>query len=286
MTWFFLTLLSAVAWSSADALSKWISEDISDFTNVWIRFLYGTPIFLLLWFGIDIPQLDQTFWIAIALVIPLEVLTWILYLRAIRLSPLSLTIPFLGLTPAFLLIVPWILLGETVTVIGGIGVLTIAAGIYILNIRTSGKGFLEPFGAIRHEPGSLLMIAVAILFSITSTLGKMAIVHSSPLFFAGCYYPVIGLLLAPYALSQSNVRSEAFSHPGRAALIGLAFAVMAVAHFYAIEIAKVAYMIAVKRTSLVFSSLLGFLFFREKDIRARLTGAVIIVVGVFLVVMG
>ena len=286
MLWFFLTLLSAVSWSATDALSKWISDDISDFTNVWIRFAYSAPFFLLLWIAIDIPPLDAQFWWALLFLVPLEVLTWSLYLRAIRLSPLSLTIPFLGLTPVFLLVVPWILIGEKVSLTGGIGVVVIATGIYLLNARNAGKGILEPLRAIKSETGSVLMIIVAALFSLSSTLGKIAIVHSSPLFFAGMYYPFVGLLLAPYALAKAPVRTEAFSHPWRALLIGVAFAAMAVTHFYAVEIAKVAYMIAVKRTSLVFSSLLGFLFFKEQNIRDRLLGGVIIVVGVFLIAMG
>ncbi|MCF7805365.1 MAG: DMT family transporter [Candidatus Marinimicrobia bacterium] len=286
MTWLFLTLISAFCWSSADALSKWISEDISDFTNVWVRFVWSTPFFLLLWFGIEVPELDSGFWTAMAFLVPLEVLTWTLYLRAIRMSPLSLTIPFLGLTPVFLLVVPWILLGETVSLIGGVGVAVIALGIYLLNVHKTDKGLLEPFKAIRHEPGSLLMILVAGLFSLSSTFGKMAITHSSPLFFAGIYYPLNALLLAPYALSRKHVRNNAFAHPKRALLIGIAFAGMALAHFYAISIAKVAYMIAVKRTSLVFSTLFGFFFFKERNIRDRLLGGVIIIVGVFLIAMG
>lgn len=286
MTWFYITLLSALAWAGTDVASKWISSDVSDFTNVWIRFIYGTPFFLMIWFFIEVPPLDGTFWRTFLIVIPIEITTWILYLRAIRISPLSLTVPVLGLTPVFLLIVPWIILGERVSLVGAIGVMTIAAGIYVLNIRSSGKGVLEPFRAVRREPGARLMILVAALMSLTGTLGKVMVLHSSPLFMAAGFYPVIGLVMAPYALSKKRIRGEAVSHPGRAALIGLFFAVMVASHFFAIEIAKVAYMVAVKRTSLIFSTVLGFLFFREKDIGSRLAGTVIIVVGVFLVVMG
>ena len=58
---------------------------------------------------------------------------------------------------------------------------------------------------------------------------------------------------------------------------------MAIAHYYAIEIAKVAYMIAVKRTSLIFATLWGWLFFKEEQITGRLAGATIIVIGVLLI---
>jgi uncharacterized membrane protein len=42
-------------------------------------------------------------------------------------------------------------------------------------------------------------------------------------------------------------------------------------------------MIAVKRTSLIYSTILGYLFFKEKNIRQRLIGVIIIVIGVFLI---
>lgn len=283
MTWFFLTLLSALAFSGSDAVSKWISRDISDFTNTYIRFLYSAPFFLLIWIFEEIPALDQAFWVAVGFAVPLEILAWILYLRAIRMSPLSLTIPFLGLTPVFLLVVPWILMGEKVSLLGGVGVVTVATGIYFLNVTKSSQGFLGPIKAIAHEPGSLLMILVAIIFSFTSTFGKIAITHSSPLFLAGLYDPLIALILTPFILKNNTQRREVFRFPWRALLIGVFFAVMAIAHYYAIEIAKVAYMIAVKRTSLIFATLWGWLFFKEEQITGRLAGATIIVIGVLLV---
>jgi len=213
MTWLLLTLLSALAFSGSDAVSKWISRDISDLANTYIRFLYSMPFFLLLWFFIDVPSLDTTFWLAAGTQLPLEITAWIFYLRAIRVSPLSLTVPFLGLTPVFLLIVPWILMGETVSFMGGIGVILVAVGIYVLNVNQSSRGIFGPLKAVWHEPGSILMIIVAILFSFTATLGKIAITHSSPLFVAGFYDPLIAIVLTPFAFGKSSVRKQLFQFP-------------------------------------------------------------------------
>lgn len=286
MTWLFLTLLSALAFSGSDAVSKWISRDVSDFTNTYIRFLYSAPFFLLIWIFIKIPPLDHVFWTAVGVALPLEILAWILYLRAIRMSPLSLTIPFLGLTPVFLLIVPWVLMGEKVSLVGGVGVVAVAIGIYLLNLGRISRGILGPVKAIFHEPGSLLMILVAIIFSFTSTLGKIAITHSSPLFLAGLYDPLIALILTPIILKNRTNRTQVFCFPWKSLLIGVFFAVMAFAHYYAIELAKVAYMIAVKRTSLIFSTLWGWIFFKEKQMTGRLLGATVIIIGVFLISIG
>jgi len=69
-------------------------------------------------------------------------------------------------------------------------------------------------------------------------------------------------------------------------LIGLTFALSALTHFYAVKIAAVAYVVAVKRTSLLFAVLWGWLFFNETRMRERLAGAALIVFGVLLTAAG
>ena len=71
MLWFFLALTSALAMSASDALSKRLSRDVSDLTNVLVRFLYAAPFMLLVLTAIDIPPLDRTFWLALAALLPL-----------------------------------------------------------------------------------------------------------------------------------------------------------------------------------------------------------------------
>ena len=130
------------------------------------------------------------------------------------------------------------------------------------------------------------MLLVAAIFSLAATLGKVLILHSSPLFVAAVYFPLLAAVLTPFALTRPRIRQEIAGSPGLGALIGLAFALMAFAHYYAIEIAPVAYMIAVKRTSLIFATLWGWLFFQEGHLRERLLGAAVIVAGVLLVALG
>jgi uncharacterized membrane protein len=63
-------------------------------------------------------------------------------------------------------------------------------------------------------------------------------------------------------------------------LIGLFHALMVIFHCLAIIETKVSYMIAVKRTSLIFSVLYGSIFFKEKYVKERLFGCLLMVCGV------
>jgi uncharacterized membrane protein len=47
----------------------------------------------------------------------------------------------------------------------------------------------------------------------------------------------------------------------------------------------VAYVISIKRTSVIISILFGYLIFKEKGIKERLLGAVIMVIGVLFITL-
>jgi len=66
-------------------------------------------------------------------------------------------------------------------------------------------------------------------------------------------------------------------------LIGLAAAAENFAHMAAIAQVEAAYMIAIKRLSLLFGVLYGAWWFGEQNIRERLAGAAIMIAGVFLI---
>ena len=73
-------------------------------------------------------------------------------------------------------------------------------------------------------------------------------------------------------------------HPWAHLGVGVFMAGMVVTHFYAIEQIEVAYMVAVKRTSLLFGILYGAWLFNEKGLTKNLAAGLLMVLGVFLIV--
>jgi uncharacterized membrane protein len=55
-------------------------------------------------------------------------------------------------------------------------------------------------------------------------------------------------------------------------------------HMIAISLAHVAYVITIKRMSLIIGVLYGYFFFKEKNIRERLFGAMLMFVGFVMIV--
>lgn len=290
MAWILLSLLSAFSVATGDALTKNALRFYSEYLVAWAVMAVGAAFFLAMLFFIPVPDLDRHFYIAFGCALPLEIAAVILYTKALKVSPLSLTLPFLSLTPAFLLVTPFFILGETIRLPGAVGILFLTCGAYLLNIRRFKDGIFEPFRAIRREKGSVLMIVVAAIYSLTASLGKRAIEHSSPSFFIATYVLVLALLLAPFALLsyRRSERHDGFSVPHlfrQTFLPGVLFVAGSLSHAWAVQLTQVAYMISVKRLSLLIGVVYGWFFFKEKEIRERLLGAALMLAGFILVVL-
>ncbi|MCX5717821.1 MAG: DMT family transporter [Nitrospirae bacterium] len=285
--WVVFALISAFTLATSDALTKKALKDSNEYLAAWFRFIFSLPLLLVLWVFIPTPKVDVEFYRAFAIALPLEIVTIILYIKALRVSPLSLTLPFLALTPVFLILISYLIVGEKVSFMGGAGIFLIAAGSYTLNIDKIKAGIFEPFRSISKEKGSVFMIGVSLIYCFTASLGKIAIEHSSPLFFAITYYIALTLCFAPIALWMGRKELKGFikdRHFKGLVMPGISFSVMAATHMAAMSLTKVAYMISVKRLSLIIGIIYGYFLFREENIKERFLGAVLMLIGFVLVV--
>jgi len=287
MDWVILSLASAFFLATSDALAKKAVQDENEYLVAWFRLLFTLPVLVITILFIPWPSLDRDFYRAFIIALPVELITIVLYMKALKLSPLGMTLPFLALTPVFLISVSYLLLGEEVSLAGAGGILLIAAGGYILNIHTLGKGRWEPVRSILREKGALMMIGVAFLYSITSSLGKIAITHSSPLFFGTSYFIALNIAFLPVALLKGRGTAKEFIRAGKYKRLfypGVFYALMVVTHMEAMSMTKVAYMISVKRTSLLMGVIYGYFLFQEKHMKGRSIGALLMFAGFVLVV--
>jgi len=284
MLWLLLSLLSAVALATADAVTKRYFGDLNPFEMGLVRTLFGAPWLLAVLFFIPWVRPDGVFYLCVAAGLPLEVLALYYYMKAIKIAPLSLTLPFLAFTPAFMIFTGWLILGELPSLGGLAGIAVIVAGAYCLNLSAAGAGHLAPLAAIFNERGSLLMLLVALIYAITSVIGKLAVLHANPYVFSVVYFNLLAALLLCVAPLTRTVRARIIlSRPLAGVLLGGICAVMILSHLVAIVRIDAAYMIAVKRTSLLFGVLYGGLWFKEGHMAERLLGALLMLGGVILI---
>lgn len=287
--WVILTLLSAFSLATSDALTKRVITHDNEYVIAWFRLVIPLPALgIALLLSGPVPQMDRTYIVSFCAAVPLELGAIFLYYKALRISPLSLTLPFLSVTPVFLILFSLVIVGDPVSPMGAAGIVLIGLGGFTLNLSNLRAGILGPFRAIANERGSLYMLIIALAYSFTSSLGKLAVDHSSAAFFGFTYYLVLALVLMPFMARRSGfARFPALLRENaKAALLpGLFDAVATITHFYAISMTNVAYMIALKRTSLLIGAAYGFFLFGERDVRERMTGAVIMFAGFVVIVL-
>jgi uncharacterized membrane protein len=285
VSWFFLSLLAAFSLATSDALTKRFFSNLPPLMMGLARLGYAMPWLLAALFFIPWIIPNTTFWFCIAIGLPLEALAFYCYMKALKISPLSLTVPFLAFTPGFIILTGWVVLGEEISPGGFWGIILIIVGAYFLNISKTSYGLLAPLVAIFREPGSRLMLLVSFLYAFTSTIGKLAIIHSNPYFFGIIYNIALAILLTLFL--PATAIAEPLKNITRRPLIGLILGALVattiLSHMLAISLTNVAYMISLKRTSILFGVLYGALWFKEEEIVERLTGAIIMIAGVFLI---
>jgi uncharacterized membrane protein len=284
MNWFLYALLCALFLSTSDVFAKKALKNVDEYVVAWGRLIWAAPFILCTVPFTSVPPITSKFWIALLILLPFEITAIILYIKAIKASPLSITTPFLGLTPLFLIVTSFLILGELPDKSGFFGIFLVALGAYSLNLSKTKTGPLGPLRAVVKEKGSLLMVIVALIYSITSILGKIAAQNSSPVFFSIVYVIVVPFLLLPvvYFNTADGALKQAFSNPNFI-LLGFFYGLMILCHLNAIVLVEVPYMISVKRTSLLFSIIYGRLIFKEKGFYERLTGGLLILIGILFI---
>lgn len=288
MDWLALSVLCAISMASADAATKYWLADYSARELLVVRFAYSAlllaPLLVRPW-----PELPAAFWGWVGSMVPLEILAMWLYMKAIRDTPLYLTLPYLAFTPVFVAMTGFLLLGERVHPVGWVGIFGVVIGAYLLNAGRGARptNWAAPLRAIAYERGSRLMLAVAVLYSLTSVMGKGALQYAPPLFFAAFYFGLLALATAVlFGVTTPRSRALARDRLPQHLAVGALMALMILSHFAAIERAEVAYMIAIKRTSLLFGILYGTLLFKEPSPVRHLIAGAIMVCGVLLIALG
>ena len=288
MLWFILAIATALCVATGDALTKKFFGRFSPYDMAIASSIYSLPFLIVYIFFIPIPQLDTVFWWIACILIPLDTFAFYLYMKAIKLSPLSLSIPFLSFTPVFMIVTGFIVLGEVPNSWGIIGIGFVVAGSYLLNVTQVKYGYFAPFRAILREPGSILMLVVAFIYSFLAVLGKKAIQHSSPLFFGFFYLAALDITTLIFFPFLEKIRwRDILKVPVKGLSVGLMLFLHALFHCLAINMIEAVYMIAVKRMSILFSVVYGWILFKESDISARMLGALFMFAGVvFIILLG
>ncbi len=279
-----LALGSALAWAVLDALRKRLARDLSAPAIVLGITAPQVPLHLTLALREDSLVLEPGF-VPLTLLAALLALTAnLLFVRAVRGSPLSSTVPYLSFTPVFTLGAGALLLGQLPGLGGIVGVGAVAAGALLLDVPAR-QAWRAPWRALAREPGSRIMLLVALCFALTNAIDRLAILRASEPAYAALLTGSIALAL----VALPTVRRELAKRRrllGWLALAGVAGAAALLLQFLSYRFLYVAYVDAVKRAGgNVLAVVLGVAFFAEGHLGRRLAAAALMGAGVVFVLL-
>ncbi|WP_292531346.1 EamA family transporter [Methylocystis sp.] len=222
------------------------------------------------------------FWTLLAWSGALNVVAYVLYIRAFRLSDASLVAPLVLLTPVLMLVTSPIMTGEQAPPMGVFGVLFTVLGVGLLDAdQASGRRF--NFHVFARDKGARMMIGTAVIWSVTANIDKLGVRASTPLIWITAVTIVISLcaLIYWFAGRRAAPRLSALRYAIGA---GSAMALGNTLQMWALTILFTPYVIAIKRLSALFTVLASGHVLKEES-SGRLLGAAVMLIGAVMIAL-
>ena len=214
-------------------------------------------------------------------------LYWLFLTHSYKEGDLSLVYPIMRSSPAVVLIIAVLAIGEQVSLQGVVGILLVAFGVYTINMKQITKAeLMAPVKAIIHERSTQLAFLTLLSVAAYSIIDKMAVRHIHPVLFAFlhllCGMAYYTLYIA-FAKKPSLIKKEWTQSKGMIIANGVLgiFGYFLILMAFTIE--RVSYIVGLRQLSIVFAVLMGSYFLKEKYGGIRLAGALVIFLGGFLI---
>lgn len=285
ITGYVLAGLTGIFFGIQGAYSKRLAQRVELILLTWAVFLFSIPFILPFVLVEGVPEIKwNNFLPATFTSAAINIIAWNFFFKALRISSLAHTMPFTAFTPIFIIPVAYVLLNELPDAGGIIGIALIIAGAY--GIHLNSYDFLQPFRQIFRNRGTRFMLIVSLMWSLSATVEKTAVLASSPSFYALFFHIVMTLsyMVIIWTKDKSLFGSIGGNVKGFLVL-GLISGFLLIFQFTALKYMLVSYVIAFKRAGVLVSVFLGVLFYGEKHFLKNIFCTGLMVSGVFIIVL-
>ncbi len=222
------------------------------------------------------------FWKLLVINGSLNVVAYVFFIRAFRLSDASLVAPLVLVTPVLMLVTSPLMTGERAPPMGVLGVILTVVGVGLLDARQDSKRKLN-FGVFIRHAGPRYMIVTASIWSICANLDKLAVKASTPLVYMTTLSAFIAICSVGYWLASG--RPGAHPRALRHALVaGSAMSFGTALQMWALTVLFTPYVIAIKRLSALFTVLASGRVLKEET-GGRFLGAGVMLAGAVMIVL-
>jgi drug/metabolite transporter (DMT)-like permease len=288
MVWFILASCSAVLSAAAAVIQKKVLLRAHALEFSFLVSLLIMAFSMYVPFTMDITALPRATLLIILGKSVLGGAAFLLVMMALEREQISSILPLLGLTPAVTALVSFVATGEVLKGWEWIGIGLVVAGTYLLERGPAGNTFA--FLSVPRLLTSHYYIAGALgLFAVSSVADKVLMTgyRTDPriilVYQHLVYCFIFGLLLVVRKVPLRLVLQQGREHWPFLAAIGILTIAYRFTQLEATKDAPVALVLAVKRTSILYASLLGGRLFSDDRLGVRVAGASLIIASGFVI---
>ena len=283
LTTFFLVLLAALLHASWNLLAKKSGGGAAFVLlgNVVVMALY-TPMFLLWWWHSPSLVADITAkqWLFIAVSAAVHLVYSLTLQRGYQLADYGVVYPVArGTGPLLSSFAAILFFGEAVNLFSGLGIVAIVAGIFVL------AGGLRLFSdsTERSRAGIRWGVATGLFIALYTALDGYSVkfLALSPLllqYFSNCLRLIF--MLPMFMRNRREVRDEWKKNGKYALAIGAISPLAYILVLYAMQTAPISHVAPLREISMLFAAAFGARWLKEEQLKEKLLGAGLMVLGV------
>lgn len=233
-----------------------------------------------------LPESNE-FWLALSINSVLLGIVTILFVKAFEISDVSIVSPVMALLPVFVTLPAFFILGEIPSIRAGLGLILVCIGAYSLNISSKNEGYFEPIRKISTNRGVQFAFTGVILAAAVPSFDKIGIEQSNPFLWVLATHIGSSIFIGSVIIYRGqSVKDPVVNNIRLLVSVGVISSLIWVFQSYAYTYTQVAYVQAIKRASILISVIAGHYIFNEDNIRDRLLGAALMLIGILFIVSG
>ena len=207
--------------------------------------------------------------------------SWLCYFYALQRGPIDKVVPIDKSSTVMTILLAALLLGESVTLTRGIGVVLIAAGTFLM---------IEKKGGVQKEENGWMLAAFgsAIFAALTSILGKVGITGVESNLGTALRTGVV-LIMAWVMVfvqgKQGRVKAVPKNELGFICLSGLATGASWLCYYKALQLGPASLVAPIDKLSILVTVLFSYIVFHERLSRKALTGLAMLAAGTLVMLV-
>lgn len=288
MIWFLYALLSAIFLSLSEIFQKrgLFKEHALDFNLLKYFFSFLMALFLLPFISFDIPLVV---WLFVLLVTLIGAVGNLYRAKAYKHMDISSVAPFFNLSPAFVAIIAFFFLGETLSINQFFGIIILIAGAYILEVDHNVHSLTTPLKKLLKSRYIHYILFVLTLLGFGSIIDKKIInSYLTPIQFLFLAALFISFHFFTFSLFKYGFKGikEIFKKGKKDAFFSALFWMLEI-FFYlkALSLQLVSLVVPIKRLNTLFTTIGGGAIFRDKGLYLKAIACIIMLFGAYLIAL-